>query len=187
MIAEDFEEDADARTDSHDRCLVLARNIDHPMSIIIEGPSRTGKTTWARSVGRLNYLSGHLDFNTLVYSNEMDYNVIDEISPDYLKLKHWEELIGTQHDWKSNCKYGKPIQIQGGIPAIVLCNPGEGSSYKVFLDRDEYHALRDSTIKMLNSNSSNPPLSNQTIKLQNLKRAVGGGSTFTVVVSCTQL
>nr|AGT42241.1 replication initiation protein [Tomato leaf deformation virus] len=119
---------------------------ERPISIIIEGCSRTGKTMWARALGPHNYLSGHLDFNSKVYSNEADYNVIDDVSPQYLKMKHWKELIGAQKDWQSNCKYGKPIQIKGGIPSIVLCNPGEGQSYKDFLDKEENATLRAWTL-----------------------------------------
>ncbi|ADW10637.1 replication-associated protein [Chino del tomate Amazonas virus] len=88
--------------------------------------SRTGKTMWARALGPHTYLSGHLDFNGTVYSNQVEYTVIAAVAPHYLKLKHWKELIGSQKDWQSNCKYGKPVQIQGGIPSIVLCNPGSG-------------------------------------------------------------
>ncbi|AQT01546.1 Rep [Sida bright yellow mosaic virus] len=117
-----------------------------PISLIVEGDSRTGKTMWARSLGPHNYLSGHLDLNSRVYSNEAEYNVIDDVTPNYLKLKHWKELIGAQKDWQSNCKYGKPVQIKGGIPTIVLCNPGEGASYKDFLDKEENAYLRSWTI-----------------------------------------
>nr|AFX60751.1 REP [Macroptilium yellow spot virus] len=119
---------------------------ERPISIIIEGDSRTGKTMWARALGSHNYLSGHLDFNSRVYSNDVQYNIIDDIAPQYLKLKHWKELIGAQKDWQSNCKYGKPVQIKGGIPCIVLCNPGEGASYKSFLDKEENASLRQWTI-----------------------------------------
>nr|CCH63338.1 Rep [Peristrophe mosaic virus] len=119
---------------------------ERPISIIVEGDSRTGKTMWARSLGKHNYLSGHLDFNAKVYSDDVEYNVIDDVSPSYLKLKHWKELIGAQKDWQSNCKYGKPVQIKGGIPSILLCNPGEGSSYKDFLIKEENRALHNWTI-----------------------------------------
>nr|ALE32190.1 Rep [Tomato yellow vein streak virus] len=119
---------------------------ERPISIIIEGDSRTGKTMWARALGPHNYLSGHLDFNSRVYSNEVQYNVIDDVTPHYLKMKHWKELIGAQRDWQSNCKYGKPVQIKGGIPSIVLCNPGEGASYKDFLDKHENASLRAWTL-----------------------------------------
>nr|WFQ89767.1 MAG: replication-associated protein [Tomato chino La Paz virus] len=119
---------------------------ERPISIIIEGDSRTGKTMWARALGPHNYLSGHLDFNPRVYSNDVEYNVIDDVTPQYLKMKHWKELIGAQKDWQSNCKYGKPVQIKGGIPTIVLCNPGEGASYKDFLEKEENASLKDWTL-----------------------------------------
>nr|QIH45327.1 replication protein [Ageratum yellow vein China virus] len=41
-----------------------------PISIVIEGESRTGKTMWARSLGPHNYLCGHLDLSPKVYSND---------------------------------------------------------------------------------------------------------------------
>nr|ASF23375.1 replication-associated protein [Tomato chlorotic leaf curl virus] len=127
--------------------LSSAARPERPISLIVEGDSRTGKTMWARALGPHNYLSGHLDFNSKVYSNEVEYNVIDDVSPQYLKLKHWKELLGAQKDWQSNCKYGKPVQIKGGIPSIVLCNPGEGASYKEFLNKEENASLRNWTLK----------------------------------------
>ncbi|KAG5547279.1 hypothetical protein RHGRI_013076 [Rhododendron griersonianum] len=115
---------------------------DRPISIIIEGPSRIGKTKWARSLDPHNYLSGHLDLNSKVYSNDAYYNVIDDIAPHYLFLKHWKHFIGAQRDWQTNCKYGKPIQIKGGIPTIVLCNPDVQSSFSVYLNKDENNGLK---------------------------------------------
>ncbi|XP_070049652.1 uncharacterized protein [Nicotiana tomentosiformis] len=52
---------------------------DRPLSLILEGPSKTGKTAWARSLGVHNYISGHLDFKAKSYSNNVTYNVIDDI------------------------------------------------------------------------------------------------------------
>ncbi|CBY85120.1 Replication-associated protein [Sweet potato leaf curl Uganda virus-[Uganda:Kampala:2008]] len=114
---------------------------DRPISIVIEGPSRIGKTVWARSLGPHNYLCGHLDLSPKVYSNSAWYNVIDDVNPQY--LKHFKEFMGAQKDWQSNCKYGKPVQIKGGIPTIFLCNPGEGSSFKIWLDKPEQEALKN--------------------------------------------
>ncbi|AUT11866.1 replication associated protein [Juncus maritimus associated virus] len=114
-------------------------------SIIIEGDSRTGKTMWARSLGKHNYLAGHIDLNSKVFSNDAEYNIIDDVNPQY--LKHWKEFIGAQSDWQSNLKYGKPIQIKGSISTIVLCNPGVGSSYQQYLDKEENEGLKNWTIK----------------------------------------
>ncbi|AIN41798.1 replication-associated protein [Chilli leaf curl Gonda virus] len=116
-----------------------------PISIIIEGESRTGKTMWARSLGPHNYLCGHLDLSPKVYSNDAWYNVIDDVDPHY--LKHFKEFMGAQRDWQSNTKYGKPVQIKGGIPAIFLCNPGPNSSYKEFLDEEKNNALKNWALK----------------------------------------
>nr|WEX97566.1 C1 protein [Tomato yellow leaf curl Sardinia virus] len=116
-----------------------------PMSIVIEGDSRTGKTMWARSLGPHNYLCGHLDLSQKVYSNNAWYNVIDDVDPHY--LKHFKEFMGSQRDWQSNTKYGKPIQIKGGIPTIFLCNPGPQSSFKEYLDEEKNQTLKNWAIK----------------------------------------
>nr|AXA98694.1 replication protein [Pedilanthus leaf curl virus] len=93
-----------------------------PKSIVLEGDSRTGKTMWARSLGPHNYLCGHLDLSPKVYSNEAWYNVIDDVDPHY--LKHFKEFMGAQRDWQSNTKYGKPVQIKGGIHATFITLEG---------------------------------------------------------------
>nr|AMD16528.1 replication-associated protein [Beet curly top virus] len=116
-------------------------------SIIIEGDSRTGKTMWARCLGPHNYITGHLDFSLKTYSDNVLYNVIDDVDPNYLKMKHWKHLIGAQREWQTNLKYGKPRVIKGGIPSIILCNPGEGSSYQDFLNKSENEALRSWTLQ----------------------------------------
>nr|AGZ91416.1 replication associated protein [Tomato yellow leaf curl virus] len=116
-----------------------------PNSIVIEGDSRTGKTMWARSLGPHNYLCGHLDLSPKVYSNDAWYNVIDDVHPHY--LKHFKEFMGAQRDWQSNTKYGKPIQIKGGIPTIFLCNPGPTSSYKEYLDEEKNISLKNWALK----------------------------------------
>ncbi|CAM91934.1 replication associated protein [Tomato leaf curl Diana virus] len=116
-----------------------------PISIVVEGESRTGKTVWARSLGPHNYLCGHLDLSPKVFSNDAWYNVIDDVDPHY--LKHFKEFMGAQKDWQSNTKYGKPVQIKGGIPTIFLCNPGPNSSYKEFLDEDKNTHLKSWALK----------------------------------------
>nr|QIO03947.1 replication initiation protein [Pepper yellow leaf curl Indonesia virus] len=132
-----------------------------PISIVIEGESRTGKTMWARSLGPHNYLCGHLDLSPKVYNNDSWYNVIDDVDPHY--LKHFKEFMGAQRNWQSNTKYGKPIQIKGGIPTIFLCNPGPASSYKEYLAEDKNTALKAWALKNATFVTINEPLySNST-------------------------
>nr|QEQ90666.1 AC1 [Cotton leaf curl Gezira virus]QEQ90672.1 AC1 [Cotton leaf curl Gezira virus] len=139
-----------------------------PISIVIEGESRTGKTVWARSLGPHNYLCGHLDLSPKVFSNDAWYNVIDDVDPHY--LKHFKEFMGAQKDWQSNTKYGKPVQIKGGIPTIFLCNPGPNSSYKEYLDEDKNAHLKSWALK----NATFITLSNPLYSGTNQSPASGG-------------
>ncbi|KAJ1385430.1 hypothetical protein SESBI_41673 [Sesbania bispinosa] len=61
-------------------------------------------------------------------------------------MKHRKELLGAQLNWQTNCKYGMPVLIKGGIPSIILCNPGPESSYHDFLKKPENSALKDWTL-----------------------------------------
>nr|QEL50609.1 replication-associated protein [Cotton leaf curl Gezira virus] len=141
---------------------------DRPISIVIEGDSRTGKTVWARSLGPHNYLCGHLDLSPKVFSNDAWYNVIDDVDPHY--LKHFKEFMGAQKDWQSNTKYGKPVQIKGGIPTIFLCNPGPNSSYKEYLDEEKNAHLKSWALK----NATFITLSNPLYSGTNQSPASGG-------------
>ncbi|KAK8575145.1 hypothetical protein V6N13_033620 [Hibiscus sabdariffa] len=89
-----------------------------PISLVIEGESRIGKTLWARSLGPHNYLCRHLDLCAKTFTNDAWYDVIDDVDPYF--VKHFKEFMGAQRDWKSNTKYGKPVQIKGRIPTIFL-------------------------------------------------------------------
>nr|WDE41089.1 replicase [Chilli leaf curl virus] len=115
-----------------------------PISIFIEGDSRTGKTMWARLFGPPNFWGDFLPYPK-VSSNDPGYNVIDDVVPP--SLKPFKEFMGAQRDWQSNPKFGKPVQIKGGIPAIFFCNPGPNSSYKEFLDEEKNSALKNWALK----------------------------------------
>nr|AST09919.1 C2 [Wild vitis virus 1] len=101
--------------------LTLQVEKDRRKSIVIEGPSRTGKTMWARSLGPHNYWCENVDFSE--YNNNAMYNVIDDIPFQYLPCK--KALLGSQSNFISNEKYRKKKTIKGGIPSIILCNPDQ--------------------------------------------------------------
>ncbi|KAH7668571.1 hypothetical protein IHE45_11G019300 [Dioscorea alata] len=86
-----------------------------------------------------------MDFNCHMFRNDIIYNVIDDIALHYVKLKRRKELIGAQRDWQSNFMYGELVQIKGGIPALVLCNPDPESSYSEFLEKCDNLFLREWT------------------------------------------
>ncbi|QFR15872.1 replication-associated protein [Tomato associated geminivirus 2] len=94
------------------------RRPDRPTTAIIEGPTRCGKTAWARSLGKHNYYCGGVDWSN--YDSNAIYNVFDDIPYQYLPCK--KEILGAQKDFTVNEKYKKKCRIKGGIPSIVLCN-----------------------------------------------------------------
>nr|WBU87220.1 replicase [Papaya leaf curl Haveri virus] len=116
-----------------------------PISIVIEGDSRTGKTMWARSLGPHHYLCGHLGLSPTVYGDGAWCNVSDDGDPHYLKF--FKEGGGAQRDWQSKTKYGKPVMIKGGFPTIFLCYKGPNGRYKEYLDEEKNAALKQWAIK----------------------------------------
>ncbi|KAF5206242.1 Replication-associated protein [Thalictrum thalictroides] len=97
---------------------------DRSVTLIIEGPTRTGKTAWARSLGLHNYFCGGVDWSN--YNNLALYNVFDDIPFQFLPCK--KEILGCQKDFTVNEKYRKKCRIKGGIPSIILCNPDQSYS-----------------------------------------------------------
>nr|WKU84254.1 replication-associated protein [Eleusine indica associated virus] len=100
-----------------------AERPSRPRSLYIVGPTRTGKTTWARSIApsHHNYWQNCVDFTC--YNKDAKYNVIDDIPFKFCPC--WKQLVGGQRDFTVNPKYGKKKRIPGGIPSIILVNNDE--------------------------------------------------------------
>ncbi|ACP41023.1 replication associated protein Rep [Cotton leaf curl Gezira virus] len=137
-----------------------------PISIVIEGESRTGKTVWARSLGPHNYLCGHLDLSPKVFSNDAWYNVIDDVDPHY--LKHFKEFMGAQKDWQSNTKY-REQSIKGSCH-IFLCNQVPILHIKEYLDEEKNAHLKSWALK----NATFITISNPLYSGTNQSSASGG-------------
>nr|UZC49254.1 C1:C2 [Paper mulberry leaf curling associated virus 2] len=94
---------------------------NRPISLYICGPSRSGKTCWARSLGLHNYFTGQLKFHD--YNDHALYNVIDDIHYTKISTEIMKSLVGCQQNVTVNIKYKPDRTIKGGIPTIILCNP----------------------------------------------------------------
>nr|AHX74126.1 replication associated protein [Sugarcane white streak virus] len=90
-------------------------------SLYIVGPTRTGKFTWARSLGRHNYWQHMVDFTA--YDTHAKYNILDDVPFKF--CPNWKQLVGCQRDFIVNPKYAKRKEIPGGIPCIILQNPDD--------------------------------------------------------------
>lgn len=100
-----------------------AGNLDHPQpyrprSLVIVGPSRLGKTEWARSLGRHSYFNNM--FMLDVFDAKSNYAVFDDIDWKYFpNIKGW---LGGQREFIVTDKYRKKRKIEWGHPCIWLTN-----------------------------------------------------------------
>lgn len=88
-------------------------------SIWLYGPSRTGKTSLARSIGRHVYMGN--TWNVDLMTDDADYLVLDDI--DFEKWG-WQmkALLGCQKDVSFTGKYFRPRRFLFNIPCIVCSN-----------------------------------------------------------------
>jgi len=106
-----------------------------PQSLILCGPSRTGKTEWARSLGRHTYWYGQINIDT--WLDEMEYLVLDDFNPDITKfMPLWKGFFGAQRELNLTQKYRGISKKKYGKPCIFLCNqiPILSESDQMWLD-----------------------------------------------------
>lgn len=92
-----------------------------PRSLVLIGPSRCGKTEWARSLGR------HMYFNNLInlddWDETADYIVLDDFSSDIVKyFPCWKCFFGGQKEFVLTDKYRGKKTVHWGKPMIWLSN-----------------------------------------------------------------
>ncbi|AXF50879.1 replication-associated protein [Lolium perenne-associated virus] len=92
---------------------------DRPKSLILTGPSRTGKTKWARSLGRHIYWNGAFDLS--IFDNDAQYAIFDDF-PDWDRFVQYKQWLGAQQHFTATDKYMKKTQIKWGKPCIILSN-----------------------------------------------------------------
>lgn len=92
-----------------------------PNSLVLIGPSRTGKTEWARSLGK------HMYFNNLInldeWNEDADYIVLDDFNKDITKyFPCWKCFFGGQKRFTLTDKYRGKKTVNWGKPMIWLSN-----------------------------------------------------------------
>lgn len=92
---------------------------DRPRTIILVGPSRYGKTAWARSLGVHVYMKSNLNFN--IWNNNLQYLILDDIPWPCLK-RYQKDLIGGQERFTANEKYSRKRTITFGKLTILITN-----------------------------------------------------------------
>lgn len=92
---------------------------DRPLSLIIWGPSRTGKTQLARSLGKHVYWNGY--FNLSDFDDTVQYAIFDDWE-DWTKFTQYKQWLGAQEQFTATDKYMRKRTIHWGKPCIVLSN-----------------------------------------------------------------
>ncbi|ORX44058.1 hypothetical protein BCR36DRAFT_373539 [Piromyces finnis] len=92
-----------------------------PQSLILIGPSRSGKTEWARSLGKHMYFNNLLNMDD--WDDTADYIILDDFSSDITKfLPSWKCFFGGQKQFTLTDKYRGKRTVKWGKPMIWLSN-----------------------------------------------------------------
>ena len=102
----------------------LKNDCERPLSLILIGATRTGKTEWARSLGRHMYFNGY--FNLDIWDNDAEYAIFDDFDKEGKKLEEyfpqWKCWFGAQKEFTVTDKYRKKMSVKWGKPIIFISN-----------------------------------------------------------------
>lgn len=114
-------------------------------SLLLVGPSRIGKTEWARSLGPHIYINGYYCLEELEKNG--DYLVCDDIP--WERFPVWKSILGCQREFTMTDKYRKKIVIRDwNKPCIVLWNPDMYPT-EAFQSRDVADWIDANTVKVI--------------------------------------
>jgi hypothetical protein len=105
-------------TDFHSRLLSPRFSGERVKGLVLRGPTRLGKTSWARSLGVHTYWNGGIDWSKHLETDL--YCVIDDIPLEMIPRK--QQLFGCQFDITVSQKYKPLMNYRWGIPVIYLTN-----------------------------------------------------------------
>jgi len=92
-----------------------------PTSLVIWGPTRIGKTLWARSLGKHAYFPGLFmleGFNP----KETQYAVFDDMLDGIKSIPNFKYWLGGQKEFVVGDKYMRKQRIEWNKPSILISN-----------------------------------------------------------------
>lgn len=100
---------------------LLTWDQSRPKTLFLCGPTRTGKTCWARSLGEHMYFCCMFNLND--WSNSAQYLVIDDFNWEFFPNK--KGFWGAQDTFTLTDKYKGKRTVKWGKPMIYICNPDQ--------------------------------------------------------------
>lgn len=91
-------------------------------SLVLYGPSQTGKTTWARSLGKHIYVLGLVSGKICSEATDVDYAVFDDIRGGFKFFHAFKEWLGCQAFVTVKELYKEPRQLPWNKPSIWCSN-----------------------------------------------------------------
>nr|UTM74950.1 replication-associated protein [Tick-associated circular DNA virus] len=91
-------------------------------SLVLFGPSKTGKTTWARSLGEHIYVLGLVGGKECSRAPDVDYAVFDDIRGGIKFFPAFKEWLGGQASVTVKELYREPRLLPWGKPCIWCAN-----------------------------------------------------------------
>lgn len=91
-------------------------------SLVLYGPSQTGKTSWARSLGKHIYCVGLVSGAECMKAHDVDYAVFDDIRGGMKFFPSFKEWLGCQPHVCVKELYREPKVIEWGKPSIWCSN-----------------------------------------------------------------
>lgn len=89
---------------------------------MIWGPTRLGKTVWARSLGPHIYFCGLYSYAEAIKADTADYAVFDDIQGGIKFFHAWKNWLGGQKQFQIKGLYKDPQLLNWGKPCIWLSN-----------------------------------------------------------------
>lgn len=90
---------------------------------MLYGPSRTGKTRWARSLGDHVYFGGVFSGEAaLAVTEDVKYAVFDDIAGGITFFPRWKDWLGAQDEFMVKALYHDPKLMKWGRPSIWCSN-----------------------------------------------------------------
>jgi len=94
---------------------------ERPKSLMISGPTRLGKTVWARSMGKHIYLNTYISVKKMQKESSGDYVIVDDVP--LTKFIGFKAIVGCQSEFTLTDKYVKKIDFTDwSKPCIILKN-----------------------------------------------------------------
>lgn len=101
-------------------CVCVLTIVGRRRSLVLYGPTRLGKTLWARSLGRHAYFGGLFSLDEDV--SDVDYAVFDDMQGGIKFFHSYKFWLGAQSQFYATDKYKGKRLIDWGKPSIYISN-----------------------------------------------------------------